>query len=132
MCATLLQSYPSTFERLVQAFRISVTQLSFSDLVSKLISEEVRQKDSSRIEEATALLLVNAKTKFGKKGENLQRKKDREVRCYNCGKRGHYARECWARKSENGDRSDDHSNVTFNVMEGSADDRWIMDSGATD
>ena len=112
-----------------------MAQFSFSDLVSKLISEEVRQKDSSRIEEATALHVGRRKekTKFGKKGWNSQRKNDTKVQCYNCGKRGHYARDCRARKRENGDndKSDDHSNVAFNVTEGRAADRWIMDSGAT-
>ena len=112
-----------------------MAQFSFSDLVSKLISEEVRQKDSSRIEEATALHVGRRKekTKFGKKGWNSQRKNDTKVQCYNCGKRGHYTCDCRTRKRENGDndKSDDYSNVAFNVTEGRAADRWIMDSGAT-
>ena len=54
-CATLLRSLPAQYESLVQAFRISVTQFSFKDLVSKLIAEEVRKKDSTRIEDETAL-----------------------------------------------------------------------------
>ena len=93
----------------------------------------MRQKDSSRIEETTALhdSRRQEKTKFGKKGGNSQRKNDTKVQCYNCGKRGHYTRDCWARKSDNGDRSDEHSNVAFNVTEGSAMDCCIMDSGAT-
>uniref|UniRef100_A0AAV1V3C5 Copia protein n=1 Tax=Peronospora matthiolae TaxID=2874970 RepID=A0AAV1V3C5_9STRA len=48
-CATLLRSLPAQYEGLVQAFCMSVTQFSFKDLVSKLIAEEVRQKDSTRI-----------------------------------------------------------------------------------
>ena len=81
VCATLLQNILSQFESLGQAFRLSVTQFSFSDLVSKLISEEVRQKDSSRIEEATALHVGRRKenTKFGNKGWNSQRKNDTKV-----------------------------------------------------
>ena len=47
VCATLLRSLPSHFESLAQALRTGVTQFSFSDLVSKLISEEVRHRGSN-------------------------------------------------------------------------------------
>ncbi|KAG6610908.1 Retrovirus-related Pol polyprotein from transposon TNT 1-94 [Phytophthora cinnamomi] len=56
VCATMLRSLPSSYESLVQAFRMSVSDFKLADLVSKLIAEEVRQKDSTRVEEATALL----------------------------------------------------------------------------
>ena len=55
VCATMLRSLPASYYSLVQAFRMSVTQFTWKDLVSKLFAEEVRKKDSSRIEEATAL-----------------------------------------------------------------------------
>ena len=55
VCAVMLRSLPPCYESLVQAFRMSVTTFSFSDLLSNLISEEVRQKEAARIEEATAL-----------------------------------------------------------------------------
>ena len=42
VCATLLRSLPYQFDSLVQAFCMSVTRFSFSNLVSKLIAEEVR------------------------------------------------------------------------------------------
>ncbi|CAH0516662.1 unnamed protein product [Peronospora belbahrii] len=50
-----LCSLPEFYDSLVQAFRMTVTRFSFNDLVSKLIAEEVRKKDSSNMEEATAL-----------------------------------------------------------------------------
>ena len=59
----MLRSLPPCYESLVQAFRISVTTFSFSDLVSKLISEEVRQKEAARIKEATALYTGKKKVK---------------------------------------------------------------------
>ena len=34
---------------------MSVTTFNFSDLVSKLIAEDVRQKEAARVEETTAL-----------------------------------------------------------------------------
>ena len=55
VCAVMLRSLPASYESLVQAFRMPVTSFSFSDLLSKLIAEKVRQKEAIQIEEATAL-----------------------------------------------------------------------------
>ncbi|CAH0479553.1 unnamed protein product [Peronospora belbahrii] len=49
------RTLPEFYDSLAQAFRMTVTRFSFNDLVSKLIAEEVRKKDSSNMEEATAL-----------------------------------------------------------------------------
>lgn len=132
VCATLLRSLPASYESLIQAFRMSVTQFSFKDLVSKLIAEEVRKNDSAHIQDETALHAGKrqVKSKFNKKRGD-QRKRGSSVQCFKCGKRGHYARDCWSKESDAGDRNDDHSNVAFNVTEESASDCWIMDSGAT-
>lgn len=135
VCATMLRSLPESYESLVQAFRMSVTQFNFSDLVTKLIAEEVRKKESCRTENVTALHVSKHREKrqFGKKSGG-QRKKGAGVQCFNCGKRGHYARDCWAKANDNsgsGSRYEDHSNVAFSVSEGSEGDCWVMDSGAT-
>ena len=90
VCATILRSLPSSYESLVQAFRMSVMQFTFSDLVSKIIAEELRQKDASGEMEETALCVRQSRVK-GKFGEETssQCKKDVNVRCYKCGRRGH-------------------------------------------
>uniref|UniRef100_H3H3G5 CCHC-type domain-containing protein n=1 Tax=Phytophthora ramorum TaxID=164328 RepID=H3H3G5_PHYRM len=96
VCATMLRSLPSSYEALVQAFRMSVSEFKLADLVSKLIAEEVRQKDSNRIEEATALLAGKGSGKQQQKKKNPRgmRKKGPFGKCFNCGKPGHYARDC--------------------------------------
>ena len=43
ICAVMLRSLPPSYEGLLQEFRMAVTSFRFSDLVSKLIAEEVRQ-----------------------------------------------------------------------------------------
>lgn len=60
VCAVMLRSPPASYTSLAQAFRISITSFSFVDLVGKQIAEEVHQKESKRIEQATAFL-VNIK-----------------------------------------------------------------------
>ncbi|CAI5746374.1 unnamed protein product [Peronospora destructor] len=56
VCAVMLRSLPTSYKSLVQAFRMSVTSFDFSCLVSKLIAEEVRQKEAARVEEATVTM----------------------------------------------------------------------------
>ncbi|KAG6612000.1 RxLR effector candidate protein [Phytophthora cinnamomi] len=131
VCATMLRSLPSSYESLVQAFRMSVSDFKLADLVSKLIAEEVRQKDSTRVEEATALLAGKGNGKQQqKKNTRGGRKKGFSGACFNCGKMGHYARDCRSRASPD-DSIQDQSNVAFNATDAFASESWVMDSGAS-
>ena len=67
-CAVMLRCLPQYYESLVKAFCMAVTSFKLSDLVSKLIAEEVRQGESARVEDATALYM-------SKKGEKHWHKK---------------------------------------------------------
>ena len=130
ICAVLLRSLPPSYESLVQAFRMAATSVHFSDLVSKLIAEEVRQGDSERIEDATALYTGKKSGKQFPKKQQGRRSKKPIGACFNCGKVGHYARDCRSSRGQR-DTAIDQSNVAFTASEGLSSDSWVMDSGAS-
>uniref|UniRef100_A0AAV1U5U5 CCHC-type domain-containing protein n=1 Tax=Peronospora matthiolae TaxID=2874970 RepID=A0AAV1U5U5_9STRA len=94
VCAVLLRSLPSSSESLVQVFRTSVVYFSFSDLVSKLFAEEVRQKEAAQVEDATALYTAKRRGMHYPKKQQERRAKGPSGTCYDCGKVGHYTRDC--------------------------------------
>ena len=130
ICAVMLRSLPPSYDSLVQAFRMAVTSFRFSDLVSKLIAEEVRQGESARIEDATAVYTGKKSGKQVTKKQPGRRSKKPAGACFNCGKVGHYARDCRSSRGQR-DSAHDHSNVAFTASEVSTSNNWVMDSGAS-
>uniref|UniRef100_A0AAV1V0H3 CCHC-type domain-containing protein n=1 Tax=Peronospora matthiolae TaxID=2874970 RepID=A0AAV1V0H3_9STRA len=121
--ATLLRSLPASFEGLVQAFRMSVGKFTYGDVMSRVLAEDIRQKEQGRIEEETAMLAGRERQEWKKKPFDK-----RGIQCYQFGKRGHFKREC-----PNGDTETHESNVAFHVTttHGGVCREWVVDSGAS-
>ena len=131
ICMVLLRSLPAKYESLVQAHRMSVTTLSFGDIVNRLISEDIRQMESATIEVETAMQAKFKGKKFKKKFDPVKRtsKDKKNVICYNCNKPGHYKNECKAGKNEGKD--DAYVAFASEANAKSSASKWIVDSGAS-
>ncbi|CEG38607.1 FOG: Transposon-encoded proteins with TYA, reverse transcriptase, integrase domains in various combinations [Plasmopara halstedii] len=84
-CAALLRSLPSSYDGLMEAYRMSADKFIFPDIVNRVFAEEARQHELGIKEERTAILagLAKKKNKVKKKGV-----------CWRCGSVGHYQRNC--------------------------------------
>jgi hypothetical protein len=119
-CITLLCSFPDSWQNLVVEIG-STTQstLKYEDVVSSLLSEEMRQKimDSH----STDALLVRGPTQDRNPGKPLgwrskttgRSKSPRKSlrKCWKCGKPGHYKKDCKSKKVEKPKGSDSTSST---------------------
>ncbi|CEG49844.1 Zinc finger, CCHC-type [Plasmopara halstedii] len=85
LCATLLHSQPSSYDRLVQAYRMSADKFLFPDIVNRVFAEEARQHELGIKEERTAMLAGLTK--------NINKVKKIGA-CWKCGSVEHYKRDC--------------------------------------
>ena len=119
--ACLLRSLPNEYESLVQALRLSFVTVTKEAAIRVIKNESVRLSTNPGSTGAVALTSATIKKKFEKKSKA-------QIKCYNCGKTGHYKNECRSPKKDY--ESGDSSYVALNT--GVRDDNvWIIDSGAS-
>ncbi|KAH9648557.1 hypothetical protein KPL70_025642 [Citrus sinensis] len=157
----LLQSLPDSYDQLIINLTNNnpVDSLVFDDVAASVLNEESRRKNkenrqaSSQQTEALSVTRGRSTERGPSGSQSHGRSKSRSkknVKCYNCGKKGHVKNECWSKQKRKEGKEPESSNAQGCVASTSDDgeilyskattvskgrkrlfDVWLIDSGAT-
>ncbi|RVX02202.1 Retrovirus-related Pol polyprotein from transposon TNT 1-94 [Vitis vinifera] len=123
-------------------------KLKYNDIRDLILAEEIRRRDASETSGSGSALNLETRGRGNNRNSNQGRSNSRnsnrnrsksrsgqQVQCWNCGKTGHFKRQCKSPKKKN---EDDSANaITEEVQDAlllavdSPLDDWVLDSGAS-
>ena len=123
-------------------------KLKYNDIRDLILAEEIRRRDAGETSGSGSALNLETRGRGNNRNSNQGRSNSRnsnrnrsksrsgqQVQCWNCGKTGHFKRQCKSPKKKN---EDDSANaVTEEVHDAlllavdSPLDDWVLDSGAS-
>ena len=137
----LLQSLPDSYDQLIINLTNNnpVAGLVFDDVAASILNEESTRKNKENrqasSQQAEALSVTRGRsTERGPNGsQNHGRSKSRSkknVKCYNCGTKGHVKKECWSNQKRREGKEPESSNAQGCVAS-TSDDGEILYTEAT-
>ena len=141
----LLSSLPDSWNATVTAVSSSSgnSKLKFDDVRDLVLSEEIRRRESGETSNSSALH-TESRGRTSERNSNRGRSKSRrgksrwgrkDFNCYNCGKKGHFKKDCRAPKKDTGTQESVHvteeAGDAMILSVNSPIESWILDSGAS-
>ena len=132
-CISLLCSLPDSWDSLVIAIGSNTTTLNFDEIVSALLSEEMRQRNMEG-QNGDALSVRGRSQNRNKNNVSSGRSKSpgKFVKvCWKCGKEGHYKQECRSKAPKKGKGSDDAPSAEEKTTSDEVGDVYLASSSNT-
>ena len=141
----LLSTLPDSWNATVTAVSSSSgnSKLKFDDVWDLVLSEEIRRRESGETLNSSALH-TESRGRTSERNSNRGRSKSRrgksrwgkkDFNCYNCGKKGHFKKDCRAPKKDTGAQESAHvtkeAGDAMILSINSPIESWILDSGAS-